>query len=230
MRSWQDVVAPGDDRPNPWAGTRFDASGRFLPEPGNTVVCQLAPESDSEAALLDLRAAMVARPEAGHFTFTTPESWHMTVFQGIIETGRHTDVWAKGLPLDAPVEAMTQAMAARLDGFVAPPAFAMRIAAVTPMGLSLTGATPADEAAARAWRDALSNALGIRAPDHDSYAFHLTMAYVTRWLPRTAMPGLAAWLDDRTRALQARLPVLHLERPAFCRFADMNAFPPLRPL
>ncbi|QYK42637.1 MAG: DUF1868 domain-containing protein [Paracoccaceae bacterium] len=230
MQDWQDHVSPAGDPPNRHLGRRFDLAGRFLPEAGNTVICQLVPGSASEAALLDLRAALMALPHADHFALTTPASWHMTLFDGVIDSARDADGWATGLPTDTPIETMTAALAARLEGFPALPAFRMAITAVTPMGLQLAGVTPADEAAARAWRDALSDRLGIRRANHATYRLHLTLAYVRRWLPRAALPALAARLDGLTREMRGRLPVLDLARPAFCRFDDMNGFPVVRPL
>ena len=43
--------------------------------------------------------------------------------------------------------------------------------------LVLTGATERDENTVRALRDDLVDPFGYRHPDHDSYTFHITMAY-----------------------------------------------------
>jgi len=219
-----------EDQVNPYLDVRFDAQGRFLPEQGNTVVAQVVPGSATEAALIDLRAALMALPQAGHFAFTAVPSYHMTVFEGVIGTRRAAGFWPQGVPLNAPIDEVTARMIERLHGFQAPPPFAMQVTLVTPFGLRLAGATPEDEAAARAWRDALSRALGLRTPKHDSYGFHTTLAYVITPLPTAALPDLRARMADLTRQMQAAVRVLDLARPAFCRFADMNAFPPVLPL
>ena len=208
-------------------GTRYDAAGRFLPEHGNTVVAQVVPGSETEAALVDLRAAMQALPFAHMFAFTAVPSYHMTVFEGIIETRRLASHWPVGLDPQQSVGDATVAMATRLQGFTAPPEFAMRVVEVTPFGLHLTGATQRDEGSARAWRDGLAQALGLRVPTHDEYGFHTTMAYALQWPPVEAVALYRTALQDLTGAFQARVPVMHLARPAFCTFADMNAFPPV---
>lgn len=215
---------------NPHLDTRFDASGRFLTEHGNTVVAQVVPGSATEAALIDLRAALQALPQAAHFTFTAIESYHMTVFEGVTETRRKAGFWPEGLGHDLPIDTMTAQMTDRLAGWQPPPPFRMRVTAVTPFGLRLTGATAQDEANARAWRDSLSRALRLRTPRHDDYGFHTTLAYVMTPVPVAALPALRTALDDLTAQVQAAIPVLDLARPAFCQFADMNAFPPVLPL
>lgn len=208
-------------------GTRLDARGQFLPEHGTTVVAQVVPGSDTEAALVDLRAALQALPFAHMFAFTAVPSYHMTVFEGVIETRRLASHWPTGLDPEQAVEAATEAMVARLAGFTAPPAFEMRVVEVTPFGLSLTGATARDEGHVRDWRDGLAAALGLRVPGHDDYGFHITLAYALAWPPVEAVTPYRAALQNLTAAFQARVPVLHLARPAFCTFADMNAFPPV---
>jgi hypothetical protein len=220
----------GEGQVSPRLGARFDAAGRFLPEAGNTVVAQVVPGSATEAALIALRADLMALPHASHFAFTDVASYHMTVFEGATETRRQAEVWPGGLPLDLPMAGVTEAMVRRLDGWRAPPDFAMRITEVTPLGLRLTGATPDDEQHARAWRNRLSVALGLRAPNHVSYGFHTTLAYCMTGLPHAALPDLRSRMADLTLRLQAEVPVIHLARPAFSTFADMNAFPPVHPL
>ena len=224
---YESAIVWEDGRPSPHLGKRFDATGRFLPEHGNTVVAQVVPGSPTEAALIGLRASLQALPHAAHFAFTAVESYHMTVFEGVVETRRAPGFWPETVPVDATIDDATARMTDLLAGFQAPPPFAMRITEVTPFGLRLTGATPEDEATARDWRDALSRALGLRTPKHDSYGFHTTLAYVGTPLPAAALPDLRAAMDRLTAQMQQAVPVLHLARPAFCRFADMNAFPPV---
>jgi hypothetical protein len=215
------------DRANPRLGIRFDADGRFLPEAGNTVVAQVVPGSPTEATLIDLRAALMALPVARHFAFTAVPSYHMTVFEGVIESRRTAEAWPADLPLDLPIDTATARMIDRLQGWSPLPGFAMQVTEATPFGLRLAGATAADEAMARRWRDTLSAALRLRTPHHDSYGFHITLAYAMTPLASADLPALRARMADLTASVRAALPVVHLARPAFCRFADMNAFPPV---
>lgn len=226
MAGWQDNFRAGGR--NIRLGRRFDASGRFLPEHGNTVVAQVTAGSETEAALIDLRQSLMDLPYGANFAFTDVASYHMTVFEGVIETRRDYGYWPADLALDLPIDEMTEAMAAKLEAFVPPPAFRMKLLEVTPHGLSLTGATPEDEARVRDWREALAAAFGYRSPEHDAYGFHTTLAYQIEWPPVEALPLYVEALAQLTADFAARVPVLDLDPPAFCRFADMNGFPPVR--
>ena len=228
--TWDAYLSQPVTTPVPHLGTRFDATGRFLPEHGNTVVAHVLPGSPTDHALRDLRERLMAAPWAGHFAFTEPESYHMTVFEGVIETRPDADAWPEGIDPSRGVDAATRAMTDRLAGFTPPPAFRMRVAEVAPFGLVLSGATHKDEANARAWRDALARVLHLRMPDHDSYGFHTTLAYARSWVAPADLPPIVAEMAGLTREVQARLPVLDLGPPSFCTFADMNAFPPVLPL
>jgi hypothetical protein len=228
--TWDAYLSQPATTPVPHLGTRFDATGRFLPERGNTVVAHVLPGSPTDRALRGLRDRLVAAPWAGHFAFTEPESYHMTVFEGVVETRPDPAAWPEGIGPQAGVDAATRAMTDRLAAFSPPPAFRMRVAGVTPFGLALTGASTPDEANARAWRDALSRALRLRTPTHDAYRFHTTLAYARSWVAPSDLPPITAAMDAVTREVQARLPVLDLGPPSFCTFADMNAFPPVLPL
>lgn len=224
---WQSDVAPPEGTPNRHLGVRFDRNGRFLPEEGNTIVAQVIPGSATEEALIWVREELMALPFASHFAFTDIPSYHMTVFEGVIDTRRAPGFWPATLPLDTSIDAATEVMVEMLRDLPPLPAFAIRPVEVTPFGLMLTGATETDESAVRHWRDTLSGALGYRTPTHDGYRFHTTLAYAHTWLPKDSLPTYAAALERLTREFRERVPTLDLARPAFCRFRDMNAFPPI---
>ena len=98
-------------------GTRYDRSGNFLIEPGNTVVSHLVSGSPSEAVVLAVREKMLAMPDADRLAFTPVSSLHMTLFQGIIEYRRRLPYWPQDVPLDTSIDAMTRLYLERLKGF-----------------------------------------------------------------------------------------------------------------
>jgi hypothetical protein len=223
------VLQPFSESLNPeplrHLGRRHDAEGTFLPEPGNTVVCHLVDGSTSQAAVTAARTALLALPEARERLAPTPvSSLHMTLFQGIIEFRREWPFWPKDMPADASIDTMTDEFLDRLSGFIPGRAFAMRPEALTPNGLVLAPVDAASAISLRDWRDRLAEVFGYRHPDHESYVFHITFAYLRRRLSDAAIrvwdEALPRILEDLARAA----PVIELASPAFCRFEDMNHF------
>ena len=229
-QTWMEYASKPEGTKNLWLDVRFNKEGKFLPESGNTVVAQVIPGSSTEHALIWLRHALQALPFGHQFAFTEVASYHMTLFEGVIDSNRQVGFWPASLPLDTHIDVMTSKMAAMLDGFMAPPAFFVKPVEVRPFGLGLAGASAADETNLRAWRDALSKAFGFRTAKHDEYQFHTTLAYIHSWLPETALPNYQAAMAELTAEFISRVPIMELAPAAFCRFADMNAFPPVRQL
>jgi hypothetical protein len=218
----------GKDSPPRHLGTRYDETGLFLPEPGNTVVCHVVPDSPTASALLRVRAGLMALPYSYRFAYTPPSSYHMTVFQGIIDSRRKAGYWPDGISLDASVQETTQLFLSRLADLQPTPPFRMRIKEVTPVGVTVVGATAEDEAAIQALHDALVVPFAYRHPDHDGYTFHITLAYVKAWLPADATSTYLPALSELTRAFAAENDVIEIGPPAFCEFTDMTEFRPLR--
>lgn len=209
-------------------GTRYDRSGTFLGEPGNTVVCHLVEGSETQRALVDAQARFRAMADADSLAFTPVESYHMTLFQGIIEGRRSAPYWPAEVAGDTSIAAMTALYLKRLELFVPRTGFAVEVTAVVPTGLIVEGATAADRHAMADWRNGLAEVFGYRHPDHDSYQFHITMAYMIDWLDDAALPGWLAMLEEALSDIRRRAPIIELRAPAFCSFEDMNWFEELR--
>ncbi|MBB3411752.1 hypothetical protein FHT87_005715 [Rhizobium sp. BK316] len=148
-------------------GTRYHKVGGFLPEQGNTIVCHPAKGSETQQALIQAREKYLAMPEAPQFLFTPITSLHMTLFDGVIETERKQDRWPDDIPLDTPIDDMSELLAARLEGFSMFDPFNVAIIEARPSGLLLEGATEGDRKVMRAWRDAFADLLGYRQPNHE---------------------------------------------------------------
>lgn len=206
-------------------GKRYSTT-KFLPEAGNTVVCALDLQDSSHQLILNARALMMALPQAEHFIFTPVSSLHMTVFDGVIETERARGSWPEGMDTSLPIKKVSQALVPRLKDFSAPEGFDVAIQAMRPTGLVLRGATSDDEAKMRAWREGLTAPFGFRRKTHDSYQFHMTFGYPLKWLSPDVLPVWQVALDELLGELKQNLPVISLEAPAFCEFADMTAFAP----
>lgn len=214
----------------PHLGRRFDETGRFLSEPGNTVVCHLVEGSTSEAAVIAARASCRALPQADRLAFTPIPSLHMTLFQGIIEYRRRLPYWPSDMDLDMPIDAMTAHYLFRLRIIQPGPAFQVKAIELLPTGLTLEPVTATDRAAVAEWRNRLAEVFGYRHPDHDSYRLHITFAYMMAHLSVEAVRTWAEAAPNILAELLAVAPVIELAPPAFCRFANMEFFDELQVL
>lgn len=208
----------------PHLGQRYDTSGRFLTERGNTVVCHLAEGSETAAVLLEGRARYMTMPGADKLAFTAASSLHMTLFQGIIETRRALPYWSEDVPVETPVDDMTAIFLDRLAGFEPGETFAVEVMHATPLGLTLRGVSDRDRSIMKDWRDRLADLLGYRHPDHETYSFHITFAYMIERFDDATMAAWVPFLQEVTEEIRRRAPVLELRVPAFCVFDDMNHF------
>lgn len=218
----------GKAAPPRYLGIRFDMSGRFLPTPGNTVVSHVVAGSRTQAALERVRQALIDLPHGDRFAYTPVSSHHMTVFQGTIEGRRQRHFWPEDLPADASIDDTTRLFLQRLEDFPRAQPFRMKLASITPLGLVLTGATEQDERAVRKLRDELTVPFGYRHPDHDSYRFHITLAYPKVWLPAGAEETYLPALERLRDSFAEEVETIELGAPAFCVFEDMTEFRPLK--
>ncbi|RKE84226.1 DUF1868 domain-containing protein [Rhizobium sp. AG855] len=218
------TVDPIDDALLAHLGTRYSSAGIFLPEPGNTIVCHLQAGSETEAVLQEVRERYRAMPGSERLAFTAASSLHMTLFQGIIEYRRRLPYWPADVPLETPIDDMTAIFLDRLAGFEPGPAFQMQVVAATPNGLTLEGISEADRDALRSWRDRLPDLLGYRHPDHETYSFHITFAYMIERFDDETMLAWQPFLAEVVEDIRQRAPILSLRPPAFCSFEDMNHF------
>lgn len=210
--------------PIPHLGRRYDAFGTFLTERGNTVVCHLVEESESARVILEARAQFMAMPGAEKLAFTAPSSLHMTLFQGIIESRRALPFWPEDVALETPVDDMTAIFIDRLARFKPGEAFAVEVTHATPNGLAVDGVSKRDRAVLKDWRDRLADLLGYRHPDHETYGFHITFAYLIERFDDATMASWLTFLENVAQDIRRRSPVIELRAPAFCAFDDMNHF------
>lgn len=208
-------------------GKKFHINGSVRAFPGNTIICHLDQASELSGALLALYETLRAHRLSHLYSLLPPSSWHMTVFEGVVDAVRTSGHWPSDLAADAPLRECDESFEQKLAEFdlQLDPPFNLRISGWQPLvdgiGLRLEPSTPSEENNLRGLRDRLSDALKIRHPEHDSYVFHLSIAYLIRHPSPAQRNGLQDLLDA---ALERMPAAFRLGAPEFCRFDDMFEF------
>ncbi|MBO6637144.1 MAG: DUF1868 domain-containing protein [Roseitalea sp.] len=231
--SFAEIARADGDRPPRWLDVRFDTAGHPLRCSGNTMVCHLRDDA-GRAAVSEIAARLAVAPGGDCFAFTAPESWHMTVFNGLLheaDCDRGGDFWPTGLSADATDDEADAFMLDRM-ATVAPPGGPVRMVATGfsglashGLGIALTPATTGEEKAIRAYRDRLAEATGLVArPGHAGYGFHLTLAYLVRWPSVADAAAFDAVQASLAAAIGDLFPPFRLGPPELCLFDHMNEF------
>ena len=208
-------------------GRKFHADGSIRKFPGNTVICHLDHDSALFDALLRMRKTLEDLPFASAYTLLPPESWHMTVFEGVCDEIRKPSYWPSDLPMTAPLETCNSLFEKKLKNFDlrddAP--FNVKSLGLQPLvdgiALNIQPATADDERRLRDLRDRLSDLLLLRHEQHGSYAFHLSIGYLIRTLSQEEQQHLHRLFENEFATNGA---CFELGAPEFCLFEDMFAY------
>lgn len=208
-------------------GTKFDVHGSVRPFPGNTIISHLDRVGELYGALLALYEQLKVHPLSHLYSLLPPTSWHMTVFEGVVDDVRAPGFWPSDLANDVVLDDCDELFARKLAHFdmkVLPP-FILRIGGWQPLengiALQLQADSSRGETELRELRDRLADLLQIRHPGHETYTFHLSIAYLIRYPSPEEVAILWTCLDY---ARQTMPLTFELGAPEFCKFRDMFEF------
>jgi hypothetical protein len=209
---------------------KYDPDGNAQAYVGNSVICPLSPSSLLYGSLLSLREKLRNSSFAHLFArdaLMEPANWHTTVFIGARDKIRSKGYWPKDLPSDVPQDEVLTDKLRKFDLQCTPP-YRMKVSSVGrtkySINVQLTPETAEEEGRLKDLRNRLSDYLGIRHPQHDSFTFHLTLAYLLRWLDDGQKQELDALLQEHFETMPAQM---ELGRPTFCTFQNMKGWSPV---
>ena len=219
------------ESPSAAVGTKFHADGRVRAFPGCSVVSAVSPLAPQYALLAEQMEILRGCCVSQRLAVLPAQSLHMTVIDLVCDQVRRTEHWSSKLPLDAPLAKVRADMRSWLDGALdAPP---LRVTFETLLEHRTTVkamVTPADEETAGALMDlrrVVSERTGVRHPSHESYGFHISLAY---WVYEPVREELEVFERDLRRSderIRQAFGVLTIEAPKLVFFPDMHSFPPV---
>jgi len=222
------------------ASLKFRPDGTVKPFAGNTVICHVPQQCQFRDGTVALRDMLARSTFAHKLGILPPESYHMTIYPGANDQDRQLSSWPGGVPFDATIEQCSASIKARMETarFAGP--FPLRVRVDVPRTLNygrastlrMIGADAASEHALRTLRDQIAAVYKFRAPEHENYGFHITVAYTMADLSKAEMAEYRTLLQKAVDQIVAATPVLELGLPEYCTFKDMYRFDPeviLRP-
>lgn len=212
----------------PDSGGKFTPDGHVLPFPGNTFLCHIDQNSRAFVALCKMQDALMQGAHAQFFTFLPKSSFHMTVFCGVSGVSLRSDGWPEGFPQDTSLDAFNSAFLDRLGDTRFPEK--MRVSANYLYGgysIRANAADPSQERVLRGLRNHLRDKTGLFRPDHDSYEFHITLAYPTTWMDEQEARELVEISNCIFAAHRDELEEIELGPVEFCVMDDMHEFRPI---
>lgn len=220
--------------PNPTldASLKFTPDGTAKPFAGNTVICHVPQQDRFRDNAAELHEALLQSSFVHKLAILPIESYHMTVYSGSNDQNRAHSSWPGGVPIGASIEECNHIMMERMKTFRFDGPYPLRVRVDGPRTMShgrastlrMEGADPASERTLRALRDRLADVYKFRAPDHDTYGFHITIAYTMADLTTAEMAEYRSILRPALDHLIAATPVLELGLPEYCTFRDMYRF------
>ncbi|MBP1468286.1 DUF1868 domain-containing protein [Candidatus Chloroploca sp. M-50] len=211
-------------------GRKFHADGTPQYFPGNTIICMLSPTHPLFQTASAFQEALGKTPVGAKFAFLPPASFHMTVMDLLCDQVRDPAHWAHALPHESTMAEADAFVYARVQPLVPPTELVMRVVGIFYGNNLMLTLKPADEAtrnSLHAYRASVAAATGIRFPDHDTYGFHLSLAYRLIELTGAEEEVLTSVCHHWEPALQAAGAALVLPPPQLCRFDDMSNFVPI---
>ena len=221
------TVKDSDSRPQYPSGVpdRFDPDGNVQPYPGNTIISSLSPSSDLYASMLVLHDKLRNSNLSHLYALLPPSSWHMTIFDGVLDKVRRPGYWSSDLSMNASLAECDALFAKKLSSFdlQCDTPYLMSVVGYTQSGFAVhvQPRTPEENTRLRGLRDRLSEVLKIRHSDHEVYGFHLGLAYFLRYLTDEQKKELSVLLEGHLKSMPTEF---ELGAPEFCKFEDMYAY------
>jgi hypothetical protein len=211
---------------------KYNPDGSIRPFKGNTVICHLQPQGKVRDAVDAIRKDLAQASFAAKVALTPPVSYHMTVYPGANDQGRELTGWPTDLSPDASIEECNRVVAERARHFHLGCDLPLRMkvdAAKTVANprattLRMISSSPSEEAKIRSIRDRLVDVFGFRDKSHDTYGFHITLAYQLKPFTPGEQEEHKRIMAKHVSLIEAAGPLFEFGNPEFCSFSDMNQF------
>ena len=163
-------------------GLKFNQDGSPKKYPGNTVIADVNPDNPAYPVIRGLRGILEEGELGRCYIFLPEDSYHVTIIRGLNDYVRDAAFWPAELPADLPMEQVDDYFVSRAGTVEVPEKIHMRFSHVRiddhDVRICLEPWDPQEETRLRRYRDEVASRLGLWLPGHDTYTYHITLAYV----------------------------------------------------
>ena len=209
-------------------GNKFNQDGSVRQFRGNTVISFTPNSSPLGNYALYFRSLIKQTAAASRYSFMPASSYHMTIIQLLDENLRQPTIWSKYLKLDCPLETtdtfMIKAMK-QVKPITSPIKMKFRrIKASNGLTIELEPADITTQQALKAYRNQVANATGVRLPNHETYIFHVSIAYRVDRLTKAEAVELQTALQKIETLLKEKNEIFQIAEPKLTFFNNMFEF------
>jgi|TARA_B100000929_G_C15484605_1_gene412394 hypothetical protein len=207
------------------AEDKFDHSGKPLPFTGCSIICKIPIKSDLFFELKSLQLKYKDLSPEKAYTYLPETSFHMTLFDCCNENTINTQYWPKNIEPDYNYKKTAYVLSKRIKKYIFPEKFDLKVKTLFGgYSIILEGNTEKDEKIIRECRNKLSDLLGIRFENHDTYIFHITLAYILRKLKDNEIEKIIKTNSRLLEGFVQKFPLIRVEKPVLCTFENMYEF------
>jgi hypothetical protein len=208
-------------------GTKFHEDGQVRHFPGNTVVSHILENNQLFNEVIWAQSEIMRLPFSSKYSFLPPHSFHMTVFELLCDQVRDQEHWSGSMDMTVDLRETDMHFENAVNPIKPPKRILMKYDGIRVERNPSIRLAPADEkesATLRAYRNELSEATGVRFPNHDQYKYHISLAYLLLHLTDAEQEqGLSTARFIETR-LRRSLSGISIPIPVITYFDHMHAF------
>ena len=212
---------------------KFNPDGSPRPFAGNTVICHLPQQSRFRDTVVAFGHALRSRSIGSKIAGLPDDSYHATILGGPNDQDRGRYGWPSDIPINTPIAECNRVIAERFARFRMHTELPLRfrldnektLSPQRPSGLQLVPADANEKLKIRTLRDRISDEVfRYRTADHDTFGFHISMAYQMASLTDVERREYQSLLMHHLPVLNAAAPIIEFGVPEFCTFGDMYRF------
>ena len=207
------------------AENKFDHIGRPIPFPGCSIISKIPIKSDLffEIKLLQSKYRDFNPDKA--YTYLPDTSFHMTFFDCCNINTLNTRYWPRDIFRDNNYKNISKVLSKRIKDLKFPEKFNLKLKKLFGgYSMVLEGNTKKDEKINRDYRNKLSTLLGIRFENHETYSFHITLAYILRKLKDDEIKKLIIYNSKLLEGFFKKIPIIQIKKPELCTFENMYEY------